>query len=152
MADGAPRRVQVSPPDITPDMIGLTQLHRRHPGPTPGQSLTTIQAAAVVFLTAGNTITMVHLFAVLFGIGFGGRNPLTTAIKRDYFGRTSFGKFLGISTMPMNFLLLIAPSLAGYMRDVQGTYTMALELLAALSFFGGSFFLMALRPEMSSAS
>ena len=109
MADGEPRRVQVSPPNLTPDMIGLTQLHRRHPGPTPGQSLTTIQAAAVVFLTAGNTITMVHLFAVLFGIEFGGPNPLITAIKRDYFGRTSFGKFLGISTMPMNFLLLIAP-------------------------------------------
>jgi len=152
MADGAPRRVQASPHDITPDKIGLRQLHRRHPGPTPGQSFTTIQAAAVVVLTAGNTITMVRLFAVLFGIGFGRRNPLTTAIKRDYFGRTSFGKFLGISTMPMNCLLLIAPPLAGYMLDVQGAYTMALKLPSALSFFGRSRYLMARRPEMSSAS
>ena len=95
---------------------------------------------------------MVHLLAVLFGIGFGGRNPLTTAIKQDYFGRTSFGKFLGISTMPMNFLLIIIRTLAGYMRDVQGTHTMELKLLAASSFFGGPLFLMARRPEMSSAS
>ena len=113
---------------------------------------TTIQAAAVLLLTAATTISMVYLFAVLFGIGFGGRNPLTTAIRGDYFGRASFGKILGISTVPMNFLLLIAPPLAGYMRDVQGTYTMAFNLLAALSFFGGFLFLMARKPELSPAS
>ena len=39
---------------------------------------TTIQAASVVLLTAATTLPMVYLFAVLFGIGFGGRNPLTT--------------------------------------------------------------------------
>ena len=113
---------------------------------------TTIQAAAVLLLTAATTISMVYLFAVLFGIGSGGRNPLTTAIRGDYFGRASFGKILGISTVPMNFLLLIAPPLAGYMRDVQGTYTMAFNLLAALSFFGGFLFLMARKPELSPAS
>ncbi len=109
---------------------------------------TTIQAAAVLLLTAATTLPMVYLFAVLFG----GRNPLTTAIRGDYFGRASFGKILGISTVPMNFLLLIAPPLAGYMRDVQGTYTMAFNLLAALSFFGGFLFLMARKPELSPAS
>ena len=45
-----------------------------------------------------------------------------------------------------------APPLAGYMRDVQGTYTMAFNLLAALSFFGGFLFLMARKPELSPAS
>ncbi len=64
----------------------------------------------------------------------------------------NLGKIIGISTVPMNFLLLIAPPLAGYMRDVQGTYTMAFNLLAALSFFGGFLFLMARKPELSPAS
>ncbi len=113
---------------------------------------TSIQAASVVLLTAATTLPMVYLFAVLFGIGFGGRNPLTTAIRGDYFGRASFGKILGISTVPMNILLLIAPPLAGYMYDIQGTYTMSFNIFAALSFFGGCLFLMAQKPVLARPS
>ena len=65
---------------------------------------------------------------------------------------SNLGKILGVSTVPMNFLLLIAPPLAGYVRDVKGTYTMAFNLLAALSFFGGFLFVMARKPELSPAS
>ena len=79
-------------------------------------------------------------------------NPLTTAIRGDYFGRTSFGKILGISTVPMNVLLLIAPPLAGYMYDIQGTYTMSFNIFAALSFFGGCLFLMAQKPVLARPS
>ena len=82
---------------------------------------TTIQAAAVVVLTLSSTRLMFYLFAVLFGMGFGGRNPLTTAIRGEYFGRASFGRILGLSTVPMNVLLLIGSPLAGYMRDHQGS-------------------------------
>ena len=86
------------------------------------------------------------LFAVMFGVGMGGRNPLTVSIRGDYFGRRAFGKILGLSTVPMNVLLLISSPLAGYMRDVQGTYTDAFLLLAALNFLGGICFLAAKRP------
>ena len=79
---------------------------------------------------------MFYLFAVLFGMGFGGRNPLTTAIRGEYFGRTSFGRILGLSTVPMNVLLLIGSPLAGYMRDHQGSYDTAFLLLAGLNFSG----------------
>jgi hypothetical protein len=75
---------------------------------------------------------MLYLFAVLFGIGFGGRNPLTTAIRGEYFGRAS-----------------VAAPLAGYLYDVQGTYTMAFIILAALNFLGGVLFLMARRPTLA---
>jgi MFS family permease len=99
---------------------------------------TTIQAGSVVLLTFAATIPAMYLFAILFGIGFGGRNPLTTAIRGDYFGRASFGKILGISTVPMNILLLLAAPFAGYMYDLQGTYTMAFLVLAVLNFLGGA--------------
>ena len=110
---------------------------------------TSIQAGAVVLLTASSSLPMLYLFAVLFGIGFGGRNPLTTAIRGDYFGRASFGKILGLSTVPMNVLLLIAAPFAGYLRDVQGTYTTAFNTLAALNFLGGALFLMAKKPVLT---
>jgi len=84
---------------------------------------TTLQALGVVVLVFADSLASFYAFAVLFGAGFGGRNPLTVAIRGDYFGSASFGKILGLSTVPMNLLLLIAAPLVGWMRDVQGTYT-----------------------------
>ena len=110
---------------------------------------TTIQASAIVVLTYATSLTTFYLFAVLFGMGFGGRNPLTVAIRGDYFGRASFGKILGLSTVPMNVLLMIASPFAGYVRDVQGTYTVAFLVLAALNFLGALLFLLAKRPSPS---
>ncbi|MCH8298658.1 MAG: MFS transporter [Chloroflexi bacterium] len=109
---------------------------------------TTIQGLGVVLLTVGPDIIYFYAFAVLFGIGFGGRTPLTTAIRGDYFGRASFGKILGISTVPMNILLLIAAPMAGFMRDELGDYNMAFLLLAGLNILGAVLFLIARRPKL----
>ncbi|MEE8466654.1 MAG: MFS transporter, partial [Dehalococcoidia bacterium] len=109
---------------------------------------TAIQAVGVVFLTLGPDIIYFYAFAVLFGIGFGGRTPLTTAIRGDYFGRASFGKILGISTVPMNVLLLIAAPMAGFMRDELGDYNMAFLLLAGLNLLGAVLFLIARKPKL----
>jgi sugar phosphate permease len=106
-----------------------------------------IQAAGVILLVHGPaTLPVAYGFAVLFGIGFGGRSPLTTSIRGDYFGRRSFGKIMGVSQVPMNVLLLIAPIFAGVMRDWQGDYTIAFTVLAGCSAFGGVLFLFAKRP------
>ena len=91
---------------------------------------TSVQGLAVLMLAFSSSLLQFYLFAVLFGIGFGGRNPLTTSIRGEYFGRASFAKILGISQVPMNVLLLIAGPMAGYMRDVRGTYDEAFLTLA----------------------
>ena len=109
---------------------------------------TAIQGIGVVFLTLGPEMINFYAFAVLFGIGFGGRTPLTTAIRGDYFGRASFGKILGISTVPMNVLLLVAAPMAGFMRDELGDYDMAFLLLAGLNMAGAVLFLIARRPKL----
>jgi MFS family permease len=109
---------------------------------------TGIQGIGVVFLTLGPELINFYIFAVLFGVGFGGRTPLTTAIRGEYFGRASFGKILGISTVPMNILLLIAAPMAGFMRDELGDYNMAFLLLAGLNTLGAVFFLIARRPKL----
>jgi MFS family permease len=111
-----------------------------------------IQAAGVVLLTFSSSLVMFFLFAILFGMGFGGRNPLTTAIRGEYFGRASFGRILGLSTVPMNVLLLVASPFAGFMRDIQGTYTVAFLVLAGLNFLGGLLFLAAKKPAPAPAS
>ena len=109
---------------------------------------TSIQALAVLMLTMSSSLLQFYVFAVLFGMGFGGRNPLTTAIRGEYFGRASFGKILGVSQVPMNILLLIAGPMAGYMRDVRGSYDEAFLTLASLNFFGAFLFLLARKPRL----
>ena len=112
---------------------------------------TSIQGIAVVLITFNTSLYMFYIFAILFGIGFGGRTPLTTAIRGEYFGRASFGRILGVSTVPMNILLLLAPIMAGRMRDVFGDYQWAFWTLAILNGVGAVLFLIARRPRLPSA-
>ena len=112
---------------------------------------TALQGIAVVLITINTSLLMFYVFAVLFGIGFGGRTPLTTAIRGEYFGRASFGKILGISTVPMNILLLISAPLAGFMRDQLGDYQWAFLTLAILNGIGAVLFLIARRPRLAAS-
>ena len=110
---------------------------------------TWIQASGVFLLTFGPaTLPVAYGFALLFGIGFGGRNPLTVSIRGEYFGRKSFGKIMGISQVPMNILLLSAPVFAGVVRDSTGEYTIAFATLACLNMLGGLLFLLAHPPKI----
>jgi len=108
---------------------------------------TSLQAIGVIVLVFADSLPTFYLFAVLFGAGFGGRNPLTVAIRGDYFGSASFGKILGLSTVPMNVLLLIAAPLVGWLRDVQGNYTDAFIIMVVTNLAGAVCFILAKRPE-----
>lgn len=111
---------------------------------------TWIQASGVFLLTFGPpSLVVAYGFALLFGIGFGGRNPLTVSIRGEYFGRSSFGKIMGLSQVPMNLLLLAAPVFAGIMRDTSGEYTLAFAVLASLNMVGGAMFLLASKPKLA---
>ena len=108
---------------------------------------TAVQAAGVLILVIADSLPMFYAFAVLFGAGFGGRNPLTVAIRADYFGTGSFGKILGFSTVPMNILLLTASPFAGWMSDRYGNYDLAFLILAGLNLVGALCFITAARPR-----
>ena len=107
----------------------------------------TIQSVSIVVLIQAHTVWMVFLFAILMGIGFGGRNPLTLAIRGVYFGRKSFASILGISMVPMNVLLLITPLFAGYMFDLRGSYTIPFTVIAGMSFLGAGLYVFLGSPE-----
>ena len=106
-----------------------------------------IQSVAVVILLSANTFPMVLLFAVVLGIGFGGRTPMTTAIRGVYFGRRAFASITGISMIPMNIMLLVFPLFTGIMFDVVGSYQIPLSVLAAVSFVGAGMFLLLGKPS-----
>ena len=113
---------------------------------------TMVQAASLLVLTFATEVWMAFAFAALFGIGFGGRSPLTTSIRGEYFGRRSFGTIMGISQVPMNVLLLAAPVFPGILYDMYGDYTLAFSIIAGLNFVGGFLFLLARKPTLPQTS
>ena len=90
-----------------------------------------IQAVGVVVLAMAESIMAFYAFAVIFGIGFGGRVPMLIAIRGDYFGRRSFATIFGASLVPMNLIMMVGPIMAGYMFDVSGSY--AIPFVALIS-------------------
>jgi MFS family permease len=106
-----------------------------------------VQSGAVWVLLMADTAQMAFLFAVLMGIGFGGRNPLTTAIRGVYFGRKAFASITGMSMIPMNVMLLAAPLFAGIMFDATQSYFVPMATIAIVSLAGSSLFLFLGSPQ-----
>ncbi len=109
-----------------------------------------IQAGSVLIITTNDSLVAAFVFAVAFGIGFGGRTPLTVAIRGDYFGRKAFASIMGFSMVPMNFCLLAAPLLTAIYHDARGSYVLPFNVLAGICLLGGVLFLLAKKPTLSS--
>jgi MFS family permease len=105
-----------------------------------------IQAAGFTVAVFAQSMPMAILFAVLFGAGFGGRNPLTVAIRAEYFGPTAFATITGISSAPMYLFMLAAPLFAAFIFDTQGSYMIAWLILGGLGSMSGVLFLLAKKP------
>ena len=97
-------------------------------------------------------IPLAVVVATIYGIGFGGRNPLAVAIRADYFGPRAFATITGISMAPMFFLQLLAPLFAAAMFDWRGSYTVAFTILTVIGLLGALLFLPATRPAPPSPS
>ena len=111
-----------------------------------------IQSGAVVVLLLVHSVPMAFLFAVLLGIGFGGRVSLTTAMRGVYFGRKAFASITGISMLPMNAFALGMPLFAAIWFDIKGSYDLPFILLAITSFLGSCLFLLMGDPKPSPSS
>ena len=102
-----------------------------------------LQSGAVaVLLVAGDDALLVFLFAVLLGIGFGGRNPLSSAIRGTYFGRKDYATITGLGMVIMNVFLFTAPVVAGYI-----SYDTAFAGVAVVCLLGSGLFLFLGDPQ-----
>ena len=106
-----------------------------------------VQGAGILIIALFDGVLMAYVFAILYGIGFGGRSPLTTAIRGEYFGRKAFATIMGVSQFPMNIAMIFAPLFAGYMFDTTGTYIVPFTIFAGLTFAGGVLMLFVRRPQ-----
>jgi MFS family permease len=106
---------------------------------------------SVVVLMLADNIAMVFLFAVLWGVAWGGRNAVMSPLRGAYFGRRAFATITGLSMVPGSISMFTAPVFAGFMRDATGTYDVSFLAIAGISAFGSILFLLMGEPPRLSA-
>ena len=108
----------------------------------------TLQAAGFLLAAFVHNVPMALLCAVIYGAGYGGRMPLSAAIRGEYFGKRAFATITGISMAPMSAFNLAGPLFAAVMFDTQGNYTLAFLILGTLGAMSGVLYLFAKKPEL----
>ena len=108
--------------------------------------------------TAGGTAALLALdlvpgagwlvvFAALFGLGFGARGPIITAMASEWFGGRRFGVIYGILNLGNGVAGAIGPWFGGVVHDVTGSYRVAFLAAIAFSACGAGCFWLARRPS-----
>lgn len=95
-----------------------------------------IMGSGLVVFSLVRDLGVIVLFLLLFSPGFGGSMVLRGAILREYFGRASFGKMIGIVLGSASLGGIVGPTLAGYVFDQVGSYVpvwLAMSAVCALA-------------------
>ena len=71
------------------------------------------------------------VFALLYGLFYGGWVALLPAVVADYFGSANLGSMLGFISLGIAFGTLIGPSAAGFAFDISHSYTLPILASAA---------------------
>jgi MFS family permease len=74
------------------------------------------------------------VYAVLFGLFYGGFVALAPALMADYFGARNVGGILGVQYSGVALGTLVGPVAAGFAFDLTGAYDMPIAVSAATSF------------------
>ncbi|MGE3960592.1 MAG: MFS transporter [Dehalococcoidia bacterium] len=106
-----------------------------------------MHAVGLLLVAHVNAEWAVATFCVLHGTAWGTRGPLMQAIRADYFGRSSFGMIMGISSLIVMLGTTLGPLIAGILYDRTGSYELAFTIIAAIAAFGSVFFIFSVRPK-----
>ena len=108
-----------------------------------------IQAVGVLAAMFVHDFVTALIFACLFGMGWGGRGALFTALRGDYFGRKAFATIFGLSAFFLSGTSVMAPLFAGFMFDSFGNYDIALFIFAVINILGAILVLFARKPTLN---
>ena len=104
-----------------------------------------LMSGGVLLFSYACNVMVLCLFVLFFSLGFGGSMVLRGAILREYFGKSSFGKMLGIVMGSASVGGILGPTLAGYAFDSLGSYIPVWVMFFALTMLG-SFLVTRMRP------
>lgn len=104
---------------------------------------------AMVYFDSWFTI---GVFVVLHGLAWGARGPQMAALRADYFGSSSFGPIMGLSSLIITVFAVAGPVLAGYLADRTGDFKLGFTILSIGTIIGFIFFVFATPPKRIPAS
>jgi MFS family permease len=76
----------------------------------------------ILLLPLLQSVFWLYLYAALFGLGFGARGPILTAMLADMYQGKHFGSIFGFINIGIGIGGALGPWLAGYLHDVTGSY------------------------------
>jgi len=88
---------------------------------------------ALLWLLVAKDLWMFYLFAVIFGLAYGGWAALVSLIVAELFGLASLGVILGAVTLVEDTGHAIGPVLTGWIFDFTGSYQLAFSVCVAIS-------------------
>ena len=95
-----------------------------------------LQVAPIVLLFFAHDAWQFYLFAVLFGIGFGGEMSAFPIINRQYYGSGPIGTTYGYQMMGAGVGMATGALIGGYLRDITGNFDATMGLSFVLSLTG----------------
>jgi MFS family permease len=99
-----------------------------------------------------DTWITIGVFVVLHGLAWGLRGPQMAALRADYFGSSSFGPIMGLSSLIITCFAVTGPVLAGYLADRTGDFKLGFTILSLGTIAGFIFFVFATPPKRVPAS
>lgn len=103
----------------------------------PGVFCAVIGAVALVWLIYSHNLWMFYLFAVVFGVSWGGIGVTLASMVGDIFGGRSLGTIMGVLETGFAMGSAIGPAVGGFVFDVTGNYTLAFAAAAAIMLIAG---------------
>lgn len=95
-----------------------------------------VSFSSLIWLFSSNSFTLLILYAVLLGGGYGGFIVLSPAVAAELFGLIGLGTILGATYTAAGIGGLLGPTLAGYLIDKSGSYNSAIIAAMIFAFFG----------------
>ena len=90
-----------------------------------------LHTVAMLWLIGSTDLWMFYLFAVIYGIAFGGIDPPIVALVGDHFGLRQVGVIMGTLILGWGLGAALGPYLTGLIFDISNSYTVAF-LIGAL--------------------
>lgn len=109
---------------------------------------TLLQAGAMVWLTWSQDLWMLYLFALFYGLSYGGIGPSIAALIGDTFGLRNMGAILGALDIGFGVGGALGPAIGGLIFDATNSYFMAF-LLGAVVMFISALLIALIRRETS---
>jgi MFS family permease len=95
-----------------------------------------VASSFLIWLFASQSFTLLMVYAVMLGIGYGGFIVLSPAVTVELFGLVGLGSILGATYTAAGIGGLLGPTLAGYLIDKTASFNAAIIAAMIFAFIG----------------